>query len=101
MGWTGYEGEISIGMLIRKMYCSKCGNRLNRTKVSNLWHKGEEGYQSHILGHQTIGMDKIVKTSYIYKCPNCGNITTYDEQKLISKKQKECKSKILSEDNKE
>lgn len=101
MGWTGYEGEISIGMLIRKMYCSKCGNRLDRKKVSNLLHKGENGYQNHILGHQTIGMDKIVKTSYIYKCPNCGNITTYEEQLIISKKQKKNKTRVLFDENKE
>ena len=99
MGWTGYEATIPAGMLIRRMYCSKCGSRLEREKVSKLYHKGETGYQNHLLGHGTIGMDKIVKATYIYKCPKCENVTTYDEQIIISKIQKKKKTKILSDDD--
>ena len=102
MGWTGHQMEIPIGMLIKKMYCSKCGSMIRRYKITKLLHKGEYGFDNYLGGGvNAIGMDKLQKTTYVYRCPNCGNITTYDEQKLISKKQKKCKSKILSEDNKE
>ena len=29
MGWKGYEAEIAIGMLFKKMYCDKCGKEIN------------------------------------------------------------------------
>lgn len=40
MGWRGYESEIDLGMLFRKMYCHKCGTRLKRKKITAIYHKG-------------------------------------------------------------
>ena len=98
MGWKGYEEEMSLGMLFRKMYCFKCENKLNKHKISKIYHKREKGYQNHILGHSTIGMDKIELATYVYKCPNCGHEITYDDQCIIAKIQKKLKKKVLTQD---
>ena len=95
MGWQGYELRIPVGMLFRKMHCCKCGVRLVKRKTSQLYKKGDADYQSHILGHSTLGMSKILSESYIYVCPCCGNLTTYDKQLEIAQKQKELKCLVL------
>ena len=97
MGWRGYELEFSMGMLFRKMYCSKCGERLKKRKQSVTIKKGEEGFQSHIAGHATIGMTEITKSELVYICPQCQQITTYDQQLQIRKKQKLLGKRILDE----
>lgn len=97
MGWKGYEMKIPAGMIFRKMYCCKCGTLLEKQKQSTVYKKGEVGYQNKILGHSTIGMDKKEEVSYVYKCPNCQEIVSYDEQVAISKIQKKMNKKILTE----
>ena len=91
----GYEFKMPIGMLFKRMYCSKCGTKLVKYKVTHTYHKGDEGYQNHILGHATIGMDKIFIGTYVYKCNNCNTIITYDDQLKVSKTQKQFAKKIL------
>ena len=95
MGWKGYELKIPVGMIFRKMYCCKCGARLVKHKTSRLYKKGDVDYQSHILGHSTLGMSKILSESYIYFCPICENITTYDQQLEVARKQKALKCLVL------
>ena len=97
MGWKGQETSIPLGMIFRKMFCHKCGTQLKKQKVSNIYYKGDNGFQKHILGHRTIGMDKIEKISYIYVCPNCNSSMTYEMQVRISKIQKRLDKKILSD----
>lgn len=99
MGWKGYEATIPSGMIFRRMYCCKCGTKLNKCKTSKVYQKGEIGYQNHILGHPTIGMDKKEIATYVYKCPCCSRVTTYEEQLRISKVQKQSKSLILPDEN--
>ena len=100
MGWKGYEESRPIGMLFRKTYCIKCGARLKTRKISNIYKKGESGYQNHILGHGTIGMDRIEIATYIYKCLDCGCEMSYDNQVRYSRIQKKLKKRVLSDDEK-
>lgn len=95
MGWKGYELTIPAGMIFKKMYCHKCGTTLNKIKVSKVYKKGDIGYTNQIAGLTAIGMDKIEKAYYIYRCNNCGLEITYEEQCIIAKKQKKEKKKIL------
>ena len=97
MGWKGYESTISLGMIFKKMYCKKCGNILKRKKISNIYKKGDSNYSNDVLGHATIGMERIEKVYYIYHCRNCGLESTYEEQCVIAKKQKLLKKRILTE----
>ena len=51
--------------------------------------------QSTILGDATIGMDRIERAYYIYRCSDCGSQTTYEEQKSIAKQQKKENKKVI------
>lgn len=97
MGWKGSETKIPVGMIFRKMFCHKCGAKLEKEKITESYKKGDQGYSNKILGHATLGMSEISKSYYIYKCPNCNSLITYDEQCVIAKKQKLLKKKILNE----
>ena len=98
MGWKGYESTISLGMIFKKMYCKKCGNILRRKKISSIYKKGDSNYSNDVLGHATIGMDRIEKSYKNYHCANCGIETTNEEKCIVAKKKKQKKKKILNED---
>ena len=97
MGWRGYETEIPVGMIFRRMFCHKCGTKLKKEKMTKLIKKGEEGYSNDILGHSTLGMSEISRSLYVYKCPNCNSLISYEKQCVFAKKQKQLKKKILDE----
>ena len=97
MGWKGYESKIPVGMILRKMYCHRCGVQLKIEKLSNIYQKGDNEYSNKILGHSTLGMDKLEQVCYIYRCPNCNTKITYEDQCLVAKKQKEYNKIIFDE----
>lgn len=99
MGWRGVEGEMPAGMLFRKMYCAKCGEKLKRLKYSEILKKGDKDYSIYLLNCHimTVGMTSKTKISYVYICPKCHQITTYDEQLQIRKRQKKLHSKIIDD----
>jgi len=99
MGWKGYESSISLGMIFKKMYCHKCGFKLEKKKISNIYKKGDPNFSNDILGRRQIGMDRKEVVHYIYRCPNCSSEITYDEQCKVTKKQKKLKRIILNEDS--
>ena len=84
MGWTGFELEIPAGMLFKRLCCDNCGARLKKQRIVNLYKKGEPEFQNHLLGHPTIGMTRIKKVSFVYICPHCGKITSYEDQLKLS-----------------
>lgn len=106
MGWQGTETTMPLGMLFAKMYCCKCGLKLNRQKISKVLVKGEDDYSSTFLHKKmlvpggfvsrgTIGMDEIKKFTYVYKCEHCNYLITYDEQLIISNAQNQHNKKVL------
>lgn len=72
---------------------------IKKKKISNVYKKGDPNYSNDILGHTTIGMDRIEKAYYIYHCHNCGSEITYDAQCVVAKKQKLLKKKIINEND--
>ena len=95
MGWKGYSTSIDVGMLFKKMHCGKCGEKLKKQKIVNLLKKGDQGYHNHIALNVALGMDRLQKTTYVYKCPGCGDIITYDEQMQILRAQKQENKRTL------
>ena len=95
MGWKGYEYKIPLGMIFKKMYCHQCGVLLKREKITDTYLKGQDGYSNEILGHSTLGMSKIERSYYMYKCPGCGLKISYDMQCIIAQKQKQAKKHIV------
>ena len=98
MGWKGYESKIHAGMVFKRMYCHKCGNKLKIKKISKVYKRGDPEF-SPILGGtmMTIGMDRVQRSHFIYRCANCNTDTTYDEQCVIATRQKRAKRRILED----
>lgn len=95
MGWTGQESHISLGIFFRTMYCSKCAAKLKKCRLTRTIRKGGLEFNSAVLNNRTVGMDAKQKVSYVYRCPKCGQETSYEDQILISKQQKKLGKKIL------
>ncbi len=90
--------RIEVGMLFRRMYCCKCGTKLKRDSRSHIYNKGEVGYDDRPASRGGILIDlPQMHVLYVYVCPKCKNVTTYEEQCEIAKKQKQAKTKILEE----
>ena len=98
MGWRGYKGTIDVGMIFKKMYCKNCGTKLKIKKNTRVVKKGDDDY-SNTLHRKVIalGMNSYYDITYIYLCPNCGLEISYDEQRIVAKKQKLLKKRILNE----
>ena len=93
----GYEIKIPIGMLFRKMFCCKCGRKLNRTKRSKINFKGDKDFKRIKYGHTVILDERQIIDKIVYHCPNCNIITEYDEQLKISNIQKKNNKLILDD----
>ena len=98
MGWTGYEIDIPLDIFFKKMYCHKCGAKMNKSNSSITTRKGELGFSKRIAGKPMIGMSQRKDIFTIFICPSCKNTQTYDNQKKISKLQKKLKKSILTDD---
>ena len=95
----GYWAQIPVGMLLSKMYCSKCGQRLKLKKRSDVYHFGDSEYRyfSSNLNHLKLDPEQ-TKIDYVYYCPNCNTTITYKKQCEIRKMQKKKGCLILSEE---
>ena len=102
---TGQVVTIPFGMLLKKYYCIHCGNKLKRKKVEEIFSPGDEGYKEareEVIktcsrGNRImIPFDGEIKiTHYVFECPHCGKMVSYELQKEFAKTQKKTKSKIL------
>ena len=43
---TGATVSIPMAMLSKKYYCHKCGERLKRQKVTEIFNPGDPGYEA-------------------------------------------------------
>ena len=92
----GYETDMPVGMLFRKMYCGQCGNELSKKKITSTHQAEDPEFTRRFPEHTTVGMNRIEKTRYMYVCPSCNATVTYEEQRLIAKKQKILKRKVIN-----
>ncbi len=99
MGWRGHETTICVGMIFKRMFCCRCGTRLERQEITKIYKKGDKDYRSTIAGGSTIGMNELEATEYQYMCPNCGLGISYEKQCKIAKRQKQLKKKVLDEND--
>ena len=94
----GYEMKVPVGMLFKKMFCCKCGVKLQKKKMSKIHFKGDAEFKSIKYGY-TVSLDKRqIIDSVVYFCPNCNIIIEYNEQLNISKIQKKI-NKLILDDN--
>ena len=94
----GYQMEIPVGMIFKKMYCRYCGERLAKQKITNVYCAGDANFD-RVMTNGIININQQTKVTYIYKCPNCKKTATYDEQVGYSKIQKRLGKKILADED--
>ena len=87
-----------MGMVTKKFYCHKCGERLNRQSQTKLLKPGDPDYKKHNrINHRTHMVGDVEVTEYVFQCPSCENRIEYDEQLVLHKIQKRLRKQVLSE----
>lgn len=89
-------------MLLKKYYCHKCGNKLEKLSYTNTIAPGDPDYLKHsytrIGGKHRFTFGKIEHTEIRdFMCPHCGKIISYKEQKVIANIQKRLGNRVLAE----
>ena len=95
----GSSTSIPVAMIFKKYYCHKCGKRLKHQKVTQVFNPGDPGYEAarhQVMDDFMIGKSSSVSVShYVFACPACQTVITFDEQTDIAVKQKYAKSHVL------
>ena len=89
--------SIPVAMLIKKFYCHCCGGLLIKNKRTRTIRRGDPDYKEHSRNGRTHMIGDIELTEYDFKCPDCGRITSFDEQCVIENIQKNVGKHILSQ----
>ena len=89
--------SIPVVMLIKKFYCHCCGGLLIKNKRTRTIRRGDPDYKEHSRIGRTHMIGDIELTEYDFKCPDCGRITSFDEQCVIENIQKNVGKHILSQ----
>ena len=91
--------SISMGMVTKKFYCHKCGERLGKHPKTRTLSPGDPDYRKHNrINHKTHMIGDVEVTEYDFQCSACGNVIEYDEQCVIGKIQKQLRKNILSDE---
>ena len=77
--------------LLKKHYCSKCGNLLLRKKVKRIIDQNSKEAYSYSIFDGSSGDINLNK--YCLECLKCNSIFTIKEQKIIEKAKKKAKHK--------
>ena len=108
--------EIHLGMLFKKRYCHKCGEKLKKHKRSQIYYRYDSDFSeargkslggfyptemSLSLSYLVINstrLEEIIITTYFYKCPHCGNEIEYTNQLDVEYAQKVLNKKVVTEE---
>lgn len=91
----GKSYSIPIGMVFKKYSCCKCGNVLKKEKTHRVVTKDDKDYYQY-QDYNTFPRRDYDVYDYRFKCPTCNNRISFNEQCIIERIQKKCKSKILN-----
>lgn len=92
---AGYSYGIPMGMVFKKYYCCKCGDKLIKEKHQRVVSKDDVDYY-HYHDRGTFPKYDHYVNSYHFKCPNCNNRYSFSYQCVIERIQKYKKRKVLS-----
>ena len=90
--------SIPIGMVTKKFYCHKCGERLCKYPNTRTVKPGDPDYRKHSKINHLHMVGDVEVTEYDFRCPACENIIEYDEQRVVGKIQKQLSKNILSDE---
>ena len=88
--------SIPAGMVFRKFYCHKCGQKLQRAARTFTVRPGDPDYKKYAIHKNglriTFFPGDVQVTEYDFCCPDCHHVTGYREQQI---KQCELQRSIL------
>ena len=91
--------SIPVGMVIKKFYCHKCGERLRKHPQTRIVKPGDPDYRKHSRINRRIQMIGAVEvTEYNFRCPACENFMEYRAQCVVRKMQKKLRKNILTDE---
>ena len=92
--------SIPAGMLFKKFYCHKCGERLSKHPIVRTVKCGDPEYQKHKYHRAVyyVGDAIEVREFNHFKCPTCENVIHYNEQLIVRRIQKLLEKQTLSEE---
>ena len=79
------------------MYCKYCGTKLIKHKITNIYYRGDTGFENFSPVGFNLTNDKQITLGY--KCPKCLRITTYAQQEGIALAQKRLGIKAYAVDD--
>ena len=88
--------SIPMGMVTKKFYCHKCGERLGKHPKTRTLSPGDPDYRKYNRINHKHRIGDIEVTDYDFQCPACKNVIEYDEQCVVRKIQKQLRKNILS-----
>lgn len=88
--------SIPAAMLFKKFYCHSCGERLVKNARTRTVRRGDPDYKEYSRIGRTHMIGDVELTEYDFKCPCCERITSYDEQCVIERIQKNIGRQVLS-----
>lgn len=95
-----YSFHIPMGMIFKRMYCCKCGEKLKRTFLPIGYQEEGGAFFGASVTSLSISYrsPRIVENNEcFYSCENCHYYISYDDQKIIAEYQSESGRKILTE----
>lgn len=93
---SGKEYNFPVGMIVKKFYCHKCGERLLKSPYTRFIHSSNPEYDNYLGGTHITG--PIEKTQYNFKCSECYHSISYNKQLVISEIQRKLNKKRLTEE---
>ena len=91
---NGKSWSIPFGMVFKKYYCSKCGEKLVKEKTHRVVTKDDlDYYQYH--EKDMYPRSPVDVYSYRFRCNNCRKAITYNEQCILEIIQKKYKAKYF------
>ena len=93
--------SIPAGMVFRKFYCHKCGQKLQRAARTFTVRPGDPDYKKYAIHKNglriTFFPGDVQVTEYDFCCPDCHHVTGYREQQIIAHIQKKVGARVLSQ----
>lgn len=91
----GKSWSIPIGMVFKKYYCCKCGNKLKKEQTHRVVTKEDKDYYQYQKYNTFPRYDQDVY-DFRFMCPSCEKRISFTEQCIIERIQHKCQNKILS-----
>lgn len=95
MSLNGKSFSLPLGIVSKRHYCSKCGEKLKKEKTHRVVTKDDKDYYRY---HKAGSFPQRDYNVYDYRlvCPSCQARISFEEQRIIEKIQRKNRKKILS-----